>query len=530
MKNKIYTYFDELSNENDIKLLSLWKDSWQKNGFDTIVLNEGDAKKSSYYDEFVVEIKKIHMDVCGSEISNRSLSGYLRWLAYSTQEENESFFVSDLDVVNRCMTVDEIKVPKDEITFLNVYDPCLVYANKDQFLSFCKDIVSVSIENKEFLKDKQLDYYHDTDFLWLNRKKIKLNYNISRGEQYVGSYSMEYESLAKYKIFQVTEESIDLFISHSPGLNKVNRENIKNQLITEILQEGNKYLNGDNKNKQKSKIKKIPVYLNLVGSKNLMQHINTLFRKSTKQNFSRGEKKFLLNSFRITLINTDKTDTKNKLPRLTKPIATIFLQDPFRKLIKEKKDFKKEARNNDKHYFCDIDCFTEHLKTYDFDIFCIILRPPGIPFIHEIDKIVKISGGEMLRYTSLQYPLNDAGLFYNRCVKTITGTTGLATQEVFDNATKFLDTFKVAKVEKIDELVNEVFSESHGISLDTNELRKIKRIANRRNRTIPPKTLPYYQLDDELKKYILDGATFDLKLYNKYCPPEEIKNLTDIKK
>jgi len=517
MKNKIYTYFDELSNENDIKLLSLWKDSWQKNGFDTIVLNEGDAKKSSYYDEFVVEIKKIHMDVCGSEISNRSLSGYLRWLAYSTQEENESFFVSDLDVVNRCMTVDEIKVPKDQITFLNVYDPCLVYANKDQFLSFCKDIVSVSIENKEFLKDKQLDYYHDTDFLWLNRKKIKLNYNISRSEQYVGSYSMEYESLAKYKIFQVTEESIDLFISHSPGLNKVNRENIKNQLITEILQEGNKYLNGDNKNKQKSKIKKIPVYLNLVGSRNLMQHINTLFKKNTKQNFSRGEKKFLLNSFRITL-----TDSK-------KVIGIVFMQDPFRKLIKEKIDFKKDNANG-RNYFCDIHRFIDHLNTYDFDIFSIILKSHGTAYMDKIHKIAKISGGEILRYTSLQYPLNDSALFYNRCVKCITGCVGTVTQEAFDQATKTLDKFRVVKVEKIDELVNEVFSESHGISLDTNELKKIKRTSNRRNRTIPPKTLPYYQLDDELKKYILDGATFDLKLYNKYCPPEEIKNLTDIKK
>ena len=507
MKNKIYTYFDESADENEIELLNLWKGSWQKNGFETIVLNEGDAKKSSYYDEFVGEIKKIHMDVCGSEISNRSLSGYLRWLAYSTQEENESFFVSDLDVVNRSMSVSEIKAPKDKITFLNVYDPCLVYANKDQFLSFCKDIVSVSVENKQFIKDKELDYYHDTDFLWLNRKTIKLNYNISRSEQYVGSYSTEYELLGKYKIFQITEESIDLFISHSPGLHKVSREKVKNELIIEILQEDNKYLNADGKNKQKSKIKKIPIYLNLVGSKNLMQSTTTLLKKHAKQNFSRGEKNFLLNSFRVTL-----TDSKRSL-------AVVFMQDPFRKLLTQRKDFKQDKENG-RNYFCDIHCFIDHLNTYDFDIFSIILKPQGIAFMNKIDKIIKISGGEALRYTSLQYPLNDSALFYNRCVKAITGCKGAATHEVLNQAIKTLDTFKVAKVEKIDELVNEVFSECHGVDLNTNELKKIKRVANRRNRSIPPKTLPFYQLDDQLKKYILDGATFDLKLYDKYFPPE----------
>ena len=507
MKNKIYTYFDESADEDEIKLLNLWKGSWQKNGFETIVLNEGHAKKSSYYDEFVGEIKKIHMDVCGSEISNRSLSGYLRWLAYSTQEENESFFVSDLDVVNRSMSVSEIKAPKDKITFLNVYNPCLVYANKDQFLSFCKDMVSVSIENKQFLKDKKLDYYHDTDFLWLNSKTIKFNYNISRNEQYVGSYSTEYGSLGKYKIFQVTEESIDLFITHFPGLSKINRKKVKNELIAEILQEENKYLNASGKNKQKSKIKKIPIYLNLPGSKNLMQSIKILSRKHAKQSFSRGEENFLLNSFRVTLTDSGKS------------LAIVFMQDAFAKLIKESKDF--EQRNTEgRDYFCDIHRFIDHLKTYDFDIFSIILKTHGIAFMDKIDKITKISAGEGLRYTSLEYPLNDSALFHNRYIKAITGRRAAATQESLEEAIKFLDTFKVAKVEKIDELVNEVFSECHGIDLDINELKKIKRIESRISAPVRPKTLPFYQLDNIAKNYILNGSTFDLKLYDKYFPPQ----------
>jgi len=517
MKNKIYTYFDEPSSENNIELLNLWKDSWQKNGFDTIVLNESDAKKSSYYDEFVGKIKKIHMDVCGSKISNRSLSGYLRWLAYSTQEENESFFVSDLDVVNRSMSASEIKVPKDKITFLNVYDPCLVYANKDQFLSFCKDIVSVSIENKQLLKNKKLDYYHDTDFLWLNGKTIKFNYNISTNEQYVGSYSPEYGLFGKYKIFQVTEESIDLFITHSPGLSKINREKVKNELIAEILQQENKYLNAGAKNKQKSKIKKIPIYLNLPGSKNLMQSIKILHRKYAKQNFSRGEENFLLNSFRVTLTDSGRS------------LAIVFMQDSFRKLANESKDFNQ--RNIDgRNYFCDIHRFIDHLKIYDFDIFSIILKPHGIAFIDKIHKIIKISGGEALRYTSLEYPLNDPALFHNRYIKVITGRKAVATQESLDEAIKFLDTFKVAKVEKIDELVNEIFSQCYGIDLEINELKKIKRIVSRITAPLRPKTLPFHQLDDIAKKYILNGSIFDLKLYDKYCLPEEIKNLTDTQK
>lgn len=42
---KIYTYFEDINHSGQEKLLELWKESWQRQGFEAIVLGEKDAKK-----------------------------------------------------------------------------------------------------------------------------------------------------------------------------------------------------------------------------------------------------------------------------------------------------------------------------------------------------------------------------------------------------------------------------------------------------------------------------------------------------
>ena len=150
MKNKIYTYFEELGEEDQTEILNLWKQSWEQNGFEAIILNQRDAERSPYYNEFKQSVERIHIDISGSRLSQYGLSCYLRWLAYSTQDESESFFVSDYDVVNRYLSINDIKEPTDKITFLDRYCPCFALGTKEQFLSFCKDIVLYSDQNKIF--------------------------------------------------------------------------------------------------------------------------------------------------------------------------------------------------------------------------------------------------------------------------------------------------------------------------------------------------------------------------------------------
>ena len=126
-KMKIYTYYENINFKQQDELVELWKESWTNNGFDPIVLSLEDAKKSEYYDEFVYQLKALSHEVTGHPLTNYGLSCYLRWLAYSTQEETESFLVSDYDIINKQFTPVKLNEPKDRLCFMDGKCPCLAY-------------------------------------------------------------------------------------------------------------------------------------------------------------------------------------------------------------------------------------------------------------------------------------------------------------------------------------------------------------------------------------------------------------------
>ena len=98
---KIYTYYEEINFPQQKEMLELWRESWSKMGFETIVLGEEDAKKSPDYDLFVRKMQFIFNEITGQELSSYGLSCFVRWLAYSTVEnKQEKFLVSDYDVIN----------------------------------------------------------------------------------------------------------------------------------------------------------------------------------------------------------------------------------------------------------------------------------------------------------------------------------------------------------------------------------------------------------------------------------------------
>ena len=62
INNNIYCYYNQINTEEaktltnqSLELLNLWKQSWSKFGWNPVVLNESNAKKSQ-------RIKKIHFD------------------------------------------------------------------------------------------------------------------------------------------------------------------------------------------------------------------------------------------------------------------------------------------------------------------------------------------------------------------------------------------------------------------------------------------------------------------------------------
>jgi hypothetical protein len=185
---KIYTYYDNINFFNQKELIGLWEKSWNNNGFETIVLSKEDAKKHEYYDEFVYELNRMHNTIKNKPLAEYGLSCYLRWLAYSNQND-ELFYTSDYDVINLSLKPEQ---PIEDIHFMDRYCPCFVSGRPKYFEKFCRDIVSVTDTNIRILKKKSdsMYWYHDQEFLDQNKEYVHNNYSIS----------MDYENLWNNKI------------------------------------------------------------------------------------------------------------------------------------------------------------------------------------------------------------------------------------------------------------------------------------------------------------------------------------------
>lgn len=235
---KIFTYHENINFKNQLELVQLWKKSWEMQGFEACILTREDAERSPYYKEFVTNIKQVHIDIAGHEIRPYGLSCYLRWLAYSVQKDQELFLVSDYDVINKNFKTNEIIESCDKISFMDRYCPCLAYGSSEQFLTFCKNIISISNQNKDSIKQnyqiKSLSHYHDQEFLLLNHG-ILFNYNICPARKYVALYEHNNPEMEKYNLFHIAHRSVHEAKINYPQFGPINSDQLRIILTFNIL-------------------------------------------------------------------------------------------------------------------------------------------------------------------------------------------------------------------------------------------------------------------------------------------------------
>lgn len=165
---KIYTYYEDINFKSQPELVSVWKESWERKGFEAIVLNESHARQHEYYKEFDIKINEVVELVTGNRLSKYGKSCYMRWLAYSTQP-NEKFFVGDYDVINNNFEPFE---PEDSLCFYDNFCPCFASGTPEQFYNLYRSFVDVSLSRVEQIKQAyekaNCRHYHDQDFLVCN--------------------------------------------------------------------------------------------------------------------------------------------------------------------------------------------------------------------------------------------------------------------------------------------------------------------------------------------------------------------------
>lgn len=204
------------------EIISLWKESWNSQGFDPHILSKKDAQQHSYYKDFLKELKYINLEIKGDgNIHPYVLSCHLRWLAYATTQD-ELFYVSDYDVVNKCF--EPIEPQKNKIHFMDGHCPCLASGRPKYFEEFTKDIVNISKKNISKLKQDadSIFWYHDQQFLASNQECHEEKYLFSRN----------YEDLWNIKIKHFSWDYIHKTTGASTNID-VDKQRIK--LINEFI-------------------------------------------------------------------------------------------------------------------------------------------------------------------------------------------------------------------------------------------------------------------------------------------------------
>lgn len=236
-KMKIYTYFENINFKQQEELVELWNKSWSSHGFETAVLTLEDAQKHPHYEEFVEKIKQLVLQVTEKPLNRYGLSCYLRWLAYATQENTDSFLVSDYDIINTGYMPVDVLESKQKLSFMARYCPCLAYGNPEQFLNFCKDIISITANNIENIKTEYIKnkdrVYHDQNFLVLNQCRLE-NYTICPARKYVMSYIHNNGNIKNWKILHFSHSSVRKIKTSVPELSSMPSDELRIKLIKEL--------------------------------------------------------------------------------------------------------------------------------------------------------------------------------------------------------------------------------------------------------------------------------------------------------
>tara|TARA_B100001564_G_scaffold278892_1_gene241008 strand:+ start:2860 stop:3606 length:747 start_codon:yes stop_codon:yes gene_type:complete len=172
----IYTYYEPLALDNtgpQEEIISLWKESWSRQGYNPVVLGRGDAEEHSFFTHFTQGVSYLHECVTGKIITPYGLSCYIRWLAYANQKDylgkfGKHFYVSDYDVINKKFS---ITYPIQQLHLMSGHCPCLVSGTCEQFLYLCQLFIKLTQNNLHNLKNIAMEGYHDQEFFLYNFKE-----------------------------------------------------------------------------------------------------------------------------------------------------------------------------------------------------------------------------------------------------------------------------------------------------------------------------------------------------------------------
>ena len=139
----MHTFYQQ-AYEGEEDLLALWKEEWNRAGFDTKILTMKDARSHKYFKE----MKKVIKPILGERYNGLC---FYRWLAMATVEGGG--WMSDYDVMpTNFPKKDILELPnKGKFSSFQVHVPCLLSGTQDEWLRVTKLLVdAIPRTDKEF--------------------------------------------------------------------------------------------------------------------------------------------------------------------------------------------------------------------------------------------------------------------------------------------------------------------------------------------------------------------------------------------
>lgn len=135
MKPKIYAYYESIQTKNqpeEFACANIWKESWQKNGWEAVMLNTSHAKGSNLYQKLVSRILKT-LPLFSLEDQNNLQRVMVRFARWCALDAARGGWMSDYDCVNIGFTpqdADEL-TKSDALIVIGSPRAHLFYANHE---------------------------------------------------------------------------------------------------------------------------------------------------------------------------------------------------------------------------------------------------------------------------------------------------------------------------------------------------------------------------------------------------------------
>lgn len=159
----IYTYYEDVSggryaNTDNERLLGVWRRSWERRGWRTVVLGREDAMKNPKYGEY----ENRFMRYPSKNDRRYELACFLRWVAM----EERGGYHCDFDVMNNGFDGEH----GDGLTFYSKFlVPAMTWGTKEDYGRMLELFMSYDYEGKDHVSDQSILVENASRFEYVHR-------------------------------------------------------------------------------------------------------------------------------------------------------------------------------------------------------------------------------------------------------------------------------------------------------------------------------------------------------------------------